>query len=107
MKKKALYTLVLGVLFMSVATGLSAADANRSGLYSRSSKAETVEAVAAPATGLYSPLRANPTVAGQPGMAEGIGTETPIGDATGFILLAGAAYLGFAFLRKRRHELIS
>ena len=110
MKKKVLYTLVLGVLFASVTSvGVSASE-GRAGLYSK--PAEKVEAaesssVSAEAAGLYSPLRANPTNPGEPGWGEGIGTVTPIGDATGLILLAGVAYLGFVFLRKRKKSLIA
>ena len=108
MKKKILYTLVLGVLFASVTlVGASAAE-GRAGLYNKSvEKVEAEPTVSAEAAGLYSPLRANPTNPGEPGWGEGIGTATPIGDATGLILLAGVAYLGFVFLRKRRKSLIA
>ena len=105
MKKKILYTLVLGVLFTSVTLAGASASESRSGLYSKSSKKADAEAtLAAEATGLYSPLRANPTNPGEPGGGEGIGTVTPIGDATGLILLAGVAYLGFVYVRKRKRD---
>ena len=115
MKKKVLYTLILGVLFMNatlseaMATETDASASKRSGLYSKPAPIETTTSTPTPseATGLYSPLRANPTNPGEPGWGEGIGTATPIGDATGLILLAGVAYLGFVFLRKRRKSLIA
>ena len=107
MKKKTLYTLALGVLFMSVAAiGVMAADTpskSRSGLYSR--PVETASSLPSEATssGLYSPLRANPTNPGLPGIEEGIGTAVPIGDMPGIILFGAAmAYLGFVFVRKQK-----
>ena len=107
MKKKVLYTLVLGVLFMGVSlTGVVASDASstksRSGLYNRTPVENTTSLPSAEASGLYSPLRANPTEPGEPGWGEGIGTVTPIGEVPGAILLTAAmAYLGFVCLRKR------
>jgi len=106
MKKKVLYTLVLGVLFISVSlTGLAAADApsskSRSGLYNRTPVDQPV-LPSAEASGLYSPLRANPTSSGVPRADDAIGTEVPVGSMPGAILLTAAmAYLGFVCLRKR------
>ena len=108
MKNKVLYTLALSILF----TGITLFEANasgRTGLYSPQpvEKVESTSSNSAESgsSGLYSPLRANPTSSGVPTPDEGIGVGTPIGDATGLILLAGMAYLGFVFLRKRRTDL--
>ena len=112
MKKKVLYTLILGVLFMNVAlTGVmaSGADASaaksRSGLYSRTPIEKPSSALpSSEASGLYSPLRASGDLGagGRPDIDEGIGAATPIGEVPGAILLTVVmAYLGFVCLRKR------
>ena len=86
-------------------TGLAAADApsskSRAGLYNRT-PVDQPTLPSAESSGLYSPLRANPTSSGVPGAEEGIGTEVPVGGMPGVILLTAAmAYLGFVFVRKR------
>jgi len=109
MKKKVLYTLILGALFINATlTGVMAADApstkNRTGLYNRTTVENTSSLPSAETSGLYAPLRANPTTdPGAPGLDEGIGTATPIGEIPGVILFGAAmAYLGFVFVRKQR-----
>ena len=106
MKKKVLYTLALGVLFISVSiAGVIAADApstkGRAGLYNPT-PVEKAPLTATETNSLYAPLRANPTSSGAPRPDEGIGTEVPVGNMPGVILLGAAmAYLGFVFIRKR------
>ena len=98
--------LLLGFVLYASA-GVSSTN-SRTGLYNKSAeKAESAAVIQAEASGLYSPLRANPATAtsGIPTPDEGIGVGTPIGDATGMILLAGVAYLGFVLIRKRRNDL--
>ena len=77
---------------------------SRSGLYSKTPTEKSSSALpSSEVSGLYSPLRANPTDPGAPGLDEGIGTGVPIGEIPGVVLFVIAStYLGFAFVRKRR-----
>ena len=114
MKKKVLYTLILGALFISATlTGVMAAgtDASasksRSGLYSKTPTEKSSSALpSSEVSGLYSPLRAGsnlPADLGNPGLDDGIGTIAPIGEMPGIILFSAAmAYLGFVFVRKQK-----
>jgi len=112
MKKKVLYTLILGALFISatltgaMATETDASASKRSGLYSKAAPTEKTTSAPTPseATGLYSPLRASGDLGagGRPGIDEGIGAATPIGEAPKAILFVSALiYLSFVFIRKQ------
>ena len=113
MKKKVLYTLILGALFISatltgaMATETDASASKRSGLYSKAAPTEKTTSAPTPseASGLYSPLRANPTDTdmGAPGLGEGIGAATPIGEAPKAILFVSALiYFSLVFIRKQK-----
>ena len=107
MKKKIVYALVLMVAFLvsEATTGVMAADApfsrDRSGLQSHSR-------AAAPSSSTSSEITRLRSIPGEPNLGDGVGmlqdSEAPVGDATGFILLSGLAYLGFVFLRKREES---
>ena len=108
MKKKIVYVLVLVAFLVSATMGVSAADApsskNRSSLYSRSKVTTPSSAVPSEITGIDSPLRSGGS---DPSLDDGVGmlldpNPTPIGDATGIVLLAGLTYIGFVFIRKRK-----
>ena len=105
MKKKILHTLSLVFLFasiVSVSFNAAAADLPSSRTASDRSGFRSERASSAFSQG--------PKNAPSPGGAVGTtnmegGSEAPVGDATGIILLAGLAYVGFVFIRKRTSEL--
>ena len=105
MKMKKLFSLITGTLFLCIAqTETNAANSQRVGLYNRAKVEET--GTSSDDKGLYTPLRASKgsTITGEtPGIDEGIGTATPIGNLPILILLAAStAYIGFVFFRKRK-----
>ena len=105
MKKKILYVLALGVLLVGGVTieEVSATDApsSKSRLYNRG-KAEVPSSTSSFGN---APLRSGGS---EPGLGNAIGMlgddpdPVPVGGAAGFVLLAGLAYVGFAFVRKRK-----
>jgi hypothetical protein len=106
MKKKIVLTLIFGVIFAGVTmTGVKAeASKGKIGLFGdRNSEKVSSSSTSSGDGGLYA-LRAGETpdlTNDLPGLDEGIGTATPITDATGLIVLSGIIYLGFIFIRKR------
>ena len=94
--------LLFGIVIYSFA-GESKAS-SRSGLYRKAPTEKSSSSLSPETNSLYSPLRANPTTdPGAPGLDEGIGTATPVGEIPGVALFVIAAtYLGFVFVRKQR-----
>ena len=91
----------------AMATGTEASASKRSGLYSKPEPTEKTTSAPTPseATGLYSPLRASGDLGagGRPGIDEGIGAATPIGEAPKAILFVSALiYLSLVFIRKQK-----
>jgi len=95
--------LLLGCVIF--AYGEESGTKKRSGLYSKAPTETTTSApTSSDATGLYSPLRASGDLGagGRPGIDDGIGASTPIGEAPKALLFVSALiYLSLVFIRKQ------
>ena len=99
-------TAVLLLGFVAYSFAGESKTSSRAGLYSRNPVENVSSSAPSEATGLYSPLRANPTTtSGMPRPDDGIGTEVPAGDAPLVVLLTIIAiYLSTVFVRKQRFD---